>query len=245
MGAVDTTYTFTATDTITSTKMNNIIDQTTMTSSAIVGTTLEVASGQLRVRSQGITSNELGANSVVTTAIANSNVTTEKIADSSITKAKLAPDLFFNTVESVTTSIFSIGAGDAIPFDNTIPQNTEGEEVLSASITPTSVTNQVLVTCEINCANNYQGNSSAVFALFKGSGANAIATRTVNINAQHMCVVFSFLDSPSTTSSTTYKLRCGYNSGGIYGYYINGTNTGTALFGGTLQSSIRLSEILA
>jgi hypothetical protein len=29
MGAVDTTYTFTATDTITSAKMNNIIDQTT------------------------------------------------------------------------------------------------------------------------------------------------------------------------------------------------------------------------
>ena len=66
MGAVDTTYTFTATDTITSAKMNNIIDQTTMTSDAIVGTTLEVASGKLKVRSAGITSNELAANVVGT-----------------------------------------------------------------------------------------------------------------------------------------------------------------------------------
>jgi hypothetical protein len=80
MGAVDTTYTFTATDTITSAKMNNIIDQTTMTSSAIIGTTLEVASGQLKVRSQGITSNEMGTSSVTTDAIANGAVTPAKLS---------------------------------------------------------------------------------------------------------------------------------------------------------------------
>ena len=70
MGAVDTTYTFTATDTITSTKMNNIIDQTTITTDAIIGTTLDVASGKLKVRSAGITSNEMGAASVTQTALA-------------------------------------------------------------------------------------------------------------------------------------------------------------------------------
>jgi hypothetical protein len=80
MGAVDTTYTFTATDTITSAKMNNIIDQTTITTDAIIGTTLEVASGKLKIRSQGITSNEMGNNSVVTAAITDSNVTQAKLA---------------------------------------------------------------------------------------------------------------------------------------------------------------------
>ena len=84
MGAVDTTYTFTATDTITSAKMNNIIDQTTMTSSAIIGTTLEVASGQLKVRAQGITSNELGTDSVTTNAIADGSVTSAKLNSSVI-----------------------------------------------------------------------------------------------------------------------------------------------------------------
>ena len=90
MGAVDTTYTFTATDTITSTKMNNIIDQTTLTSDAIIGTTLEVASGKLKVRSAGITSNELATNAVTTTAITDLNVTTGKIADANVTTAKIA-----------------------------------------------------------------------------------------------------------------------------------------------------------
>lgn len=70
MGAVDTTYTFTATDTITSTKMNNIIDQTTITGDAIIGTTLEVSSGKLKVRAAGITSNEMGSASVTQPALA-------------------------------------------------------------------------------------------------------------------------------------------------------------------------------
>ena len=80
MGAVDTTYTFTATDTITSAKMNNIIDQTTITTDAIIGTTLDVASGKLKIRSAGITSNEMGTSSVTTDAIANGAVTTAKLS---------------------------------------------------------------------------------------------------------------------------------------------------------------------
>ena len=78
MGAVDTTYTFTATDTITSAKMNNIIDQTTITTDAIIGTTLDVASGKLKIRSSGITSNEMGASSVTTNAITDGAVTSTK-----------------------------------------------------------------------------------------------------------------------------------------------------------------------
>lgn len=92
MGAVNTTYTFTATDTITSTKMNDIIDQTTFTNDAVFDTTLAVASGKLKVNAQGITSNELAANAVTTVKIADSNVTTEKIANANVTQAKFAPN---------------------------------------------------------------------------------------------------------------------------------------------------------
>ena len=100
MGAVNTTYTFTATDTITSTKMNDIIDQTTFTNDAVFDTTLAVASGKLKVNSQGITSNELSDNAVttskisdlavITSKIADANVTTAKIADANVTTAKIA-----------------------------------------------------------------------------------------------------------------------------------------------------------
>jgi hypothetical protein len=91
MGAVNTTYTFTATDTITSTKMNNIIDETTITTDAIIGTTLEVASGKLKIRSAGITTNELGAGSVTSNAIADGTIVNADIsASADIAGSKLA-----------------------------------------------------------------------------------------------------------------------------------------------------------
>lgn len=82
MGVLDTTYTFTATDVVTSAKLNNVIDQTTFTSSAVAtgNTTLVVtASGQLKVNTSGITSNELADNSVTTVKILDGNVTQAKI----------------------------------------------------------------------------------------------------------------------------------------------------------------------
>jgi hypothetical protein len=77
-GVVDTTYTFTATDTITSTKMNNIIDQTVFTSDAITGSTLAVDTGKLKV------------NTITASEIASNAVTTAKISDGSVTTAKLS-----------------------------------------------------------------------------------------------------------------------------------------------------------
>lgn len=112
MGAVDTTYTFTATDTITSSKMNNIIDQTTITPDAIIGTTLDVASGKLKVRSAGITSNEIGANSVTTNAITDLNITTGKIADLSVTTGKIA-DLGVTTAKIADSNVTTIKIADA------------------------------------------------------------------------------------------------------------------------------------
>jgi hypothetical protein len=91
MGVVNTTYTFSGTDTITSSKLNNIIDDTTFTSDAIQGSTLQVVSpGKLAVSAGGVTSNELASNSVVTAKIANGAVITEKISDSAVTTIKLA-----------------------------------------------------------------------------------------------------------------------------------------------------------
>jgi len=82
MGVLDTTYTFQATDTITSSKLNNIIDQTTFTGDAIQGTTLQVVSpGKLAVNAGGVTSNELASNSVVAA----------KIESGAVTPAKLSP----------------------------------------------------------------------------------------------------------------------------------------------------------
>jgi microcystin-dependent protein len=83
MGVVNTTYTFSGTDTITSSKLNNIIDETTFTGDAIQGATLQVVSpGKLAVNAGGITSNELASNSVTTDKIASNAVTQTKANNS-------------------------------------------------------------------------------------------------------------------------------------------------------------------
>lgn len=117
MGVVNTTYTFSGTDTITSSKMNNIIDDTTFTSGAVFGTTLEVASGQLKVRSQGITSNELATGSVISNSIAVGAVTSNAIADGTIVNA-------------------DINASADIEGSKLADNSTSGAKLTDASVTP-------------------------------------------------------------------------------------------------------------
>jgi len=85
MGAVETTYTFAATDTITSAKMNNIIDETTMTGDAVLGGSggiggLDIASGKLSISPNAINSSRLATDSVTTNAITNGSVTPVKLS---------------------------------------------------------------------------------------------------------------------------------------------------------------------
>ena len=104
MGAIDTSYTFTATDVITSAKMNNILDQSTITSTAIIGSTLSVTTGKLFVTAGGITSNEIGSNAVTTTAILDANVTPAKLSNSDFGAFTVASGVATLDADVVTTA---------------------------------------------------------------------------------------------------------------------------------------------
>ena len=100
MGAIDTSYTFTATDVITSTKMNNILDQSTITATAVFNNTLDVASGKLLVKAGGVTSNEIAANAVVTVGILDGAVTASKLAAGAAIPAGAVMPFAMNSVPS-------------------------------------------------------------------------------------------------------------------------------------------------
>lgn len=118
MPVVDTTQSFNTGDTVTSTSLNNIMDQSVFVSGAVVpedGLTI-TAGGQMtienlkvtgaKIANQGVGTSQLADLNVttakiadlnVTTAkIANSNVTTAKIADANVTQAKLASNVVGN-----------------------------------------------------------------------------------------------------------------------------------------------------
>ena len=125
-GAVDTTYTFTATDTITSTKMNNIIDQTVMTSeSCLSGGGLEVASGKLTISANAINSSRLAASSVSDTNVSST---------AGIAGTKISPN--FGSQNIITTGTITTNAGSIISGSSTTP---------ALRITQTGSGNSILV----------------------------------------------------------------------------------------------------
>ncbi len=128
-----------------------------------------------------------------------------------------------------------------IPNDDTLPQNTEGTEVLTASITPTSATSMI----EVQFAGFGSGAASAniVIALFKDSGANALhaTASTPGGAALPTALALSYAESAGSTSAHTYRIRIGMNSGTCR---LNGT-TSARLYGGAAASTLIIREIKA
>lgn len=124
-----------------------------------------------------------------------------------------------------------------IAIDDTIPQNTEGVELLTCTITPTSASSQLLVTVNVPVHNG--GNNVAIAAIFRDSTADALATGWVQLNNNLSNVPVSTSVTSGSTSATTFKVRIGTQGGTLN---INGT--GTRYFGGSLYAYISVEEIL-
>lgn len=119
-GVIDTSHTFATNEVITSTLMNNIIDQTFFISDAIDGGTLTVTgAGKLKVSTSGITSNEIGTNAVTANAILDGVITNAKIsASAAIALSKLAvgalpTDITVTTANIVDASVTTAKIVDA------------------------------------------------------------------------------------------------------------------------------------
>lgn len=129
-----------------------------------------------------------------------------------------------------------------IPHDNTIPQNTEGAQVLSLAITPTNSSNNLYIDVTIMVASSVT-NEVIQYALFQDSTANAIAAsaqRPAAANSLHT-ITFRYVMTAGTTSSTTFKVRFG-PSVGTTTLTLNG-ESGAAVYGSVVNSSITISEI--
>lgn len=134
-------------------------------------------------------------------------------------------------------------AGTAMPVDNSIPQNTEGDEILTVTITPKSSTSTLIINADVMVSETGVASYLFACAFFVDSTANAIAAtagtvattdRVERLNFQHTLTAGS-------TSSRTYKLRCGGSS--TTDIFINGDSS-SRLFGGVAVSSLTVTEIL-
>jgi hypothetical protein len=128
-----------------------------------------------------------------------------------------------------------------IPIDNTIPQNTEGAELFTVSITPTKTSSKLLIQVIVQISANSAGWST--IALFQDSTANALAASFAYTTTATGSTLLSFNHymTAGTTSATTFKVRYGTASGGTT---VNGSN-GAGYLGGASSSSMTIMELNA
>jgi hypothetical protein len=145
-------------------------------------------------------------------------------------------------VQIVTTQVGTLATGTTlVPFDNTIPQSTEGDQYMTLAITPTNV-NSTLEIDVLWCGGNSGGNYLAV-CLFQDSTANSLAA-SWNAGFQNntpISISLKHLMTAGTLSATTFKVRCGGIGAGTTTF--NGFS-GNQLFGGVMASRITIKEYL-
>jgi hypothetical protein len=123
----------------------------------------------------------------------------------------------------------------------------------SASITPSSASNKILVMVSLNISGNNAGlrlmtnllrNSTEIFIGDTAGDRDRNSWQGVAVSvSQTNSINHIFLDSPNTTSSTTYKMQGRAEVVG-YNWYINRTsNDSDAITFGRGASSITLIEI--
>ena len=149
-----------------------------------------------------------------------------------------------NILQVVSYQTGAVATGTTtIPLDDTIPQNTEGNEYMTLAITPTSSSSKLLISVSAFLSHS-TGSSWINGAIFQDANSNALATFS---NFQFTatganCLAFNYYMTASTTSSTTFKFRAGGQQAGTTTF--NGAGAGR-FFGGSAASSITIMEIAA
>lgn len=131
----------------------------------------------------------------------------------------------------------------AIPFDDTIPQITEGGEFLTQAVTASSLTNLFKIEWLVQLS--HTGTVQAAACLFNTDkdAANALAVVWQNIAGAANPISLSglWMMLPPTAAATTYRIRAGADTGPTLTF--NGT-AGARKYGGAAASYIIVSEIM-
>lgn len=144
-------------------------------------------------------------------------------------------------VQRVSTQTGAVATGTTVmPVDDTIPQNTEGDQYMTLSITPKLSTN-ILKIEAIAHASSSIGSTGISAALFQDTTANALSATVVSQSSAGQAIEVKLVHTMAagTTSATTFKIRIG--SAGAATTTFNGISS-ARLFGGVLISSIVITE---
>ena len=142
-------------------------------------------------------------------------------------------------VSTITSTIASTSV--PIPQDNTIPQITEGAEVMTCSITPTNASSMLLVEATFWGSTNVL--AALISAIFRDTTANAIVSTIAVIASGDYANIITIktMVSAGSTSATTFRLRIGTRSG-VTAYFLSNSSGG--FFSTSDTALMTITEIL-
>lgn len=151
------------------------------------------------------------------TTPADGTVTTAKLADASVTSAKLDAGKVLQVVQTVLDTTTSTTSTSHVDISG-----------LSLSITPSSTSNKILVLVDMALSES-TANNLVAWNLVRNSTDLAVGTSTATYQQTGVAInelgtsgngllkqSTQYLDSPSTTSATTYKIQWRTSGGTIY-----------------------------
>jgi hypothetical protein len=195
----------------------------------------DLTTGYTLVSGETVTPTKL--NGAVNDAVINANaVTTAKINAGAVTASKVAAGMVVQVVQGTNSAYTSTAA--TIPADDTVPLVSEGTQILTAAITPNDAANKVLVRVAVPLI-SASATNTPIAAVFRGSTCIGVLSQSMSATWV-TSVSMEILDSPATTSATTYTVRVGlFNASGTL--QINGISS--RLFGGAAAATITLIEV--
>jgi len=202
----------------------------TATNGTTVVLTTGASSGNLVTVESFYVSSVLNAIPNTAGAVSDSNINT--VSASKLTGSQTIPKATLPT-----GSVLQVVSTSSVPT-YTSTSSTNSATPITASITPTSATSKILITVTGGILYGSTTNSQFWLTLYRGgsnigTGNRGMQQNWVNGASWQGPINISYLDSPATTSSTTYTLY-GATNGTVY---INSGDTATA--------TITLMEIAA
>lgn len=130
----------------------------------------------------------------------------------------------------------------SIPADDTIPQNTEGTQIISKSFTPKKSTNKIRLRFRGSVQAASGTTQNIACALFKDSAADAIAVDSIVTTAAADRFSFNVTHefTLASASAFTIAVRVGNSLGTAV--RLNGTVSGR-LYGGKMKATLEIEEI--
>lgn len=188
-----------------------------------IGGTLAINKGGTNLTSVGSANQLLGVNAAAA-ALEYKTLTagTGISVTHGVGTVTVAASAQYRTLQMFYGSFTPATGTTTIPYDNTTPTSSEGTQVWSQAITPASNTNIVRITLSTTIGTS-TGDVAVIVALFRGT--TCVDARITSVGAAGVLgatasgsspVAITLIDTPATTSATTYSLRVGISSAGTW-----------------------------